>query len=462
MKKLFVILLAICCLAGCAKKSVSNELKFEVKTEENGKKIFYLFDDNSEHLNPDFLVDGENPSAIASFRDLEEGVYTVFSYHHRGTAAEENEDLFFNTLFRSAEIAEIKILAVGINNAWDWRQAWADYTGKTITADEYYRTASGETITDEVRYGDKNRYGEMGEVVVIDGGEALLTDILPEIAKSGMNEIRHGCYQEPIWLMMQFEVVSGTIDFDTIAYKNETAARNNFDNMSIGKFYDEPQYKGIAENSADVYAELGYEIEDETVGNLPVKVFNQKYPNGISVDTFATNVNTWKREEVTTAESAESDLMELVYDDGDEVYYFNPFYSKNGEKMADLEPSDDDEFYRNNVLNLGNFGVTYHYTIDVKNSSSMKKIFEFKMNSNTGQVYRFHFYDKNGNEVKGTEDFLTKRFDDCPKDGTEAEKYSTSEYFHLEAGESYKIEVEITTLTGCNAPMEISFAIQND
>ena len=61
-------------------------LEFEpVKTSEDGKNEYYLFDDNPEHLNPNFLADSADaPSSIARFEDLQPGIYTVFSYHHRG------------------------------------------------------------------------------------------------------------------------------------------------------------------------------------------------------------------------------------------------------------------------------------------------------------------------------------------------------------------------------------------
>ena len=105
MKKIFLFMMVLA-LCSCSKQEAvfydpsAPVIQFTAKkVNENGIKEFYLFDDNPEYLNANYLADGESPSAIASFNNLSEGIYTVFSYHHRGEAADYDEDLFFDTMF---------------------------------------------------------------------------------------------------------------------------------------------------------------------------------------------------------------------------------------------------------------------------------------------------------------------------------------------------------------------------
>ena len=116
--------------------------------------------------------------------------------------------------------------------------------------------------------------------------------------------------------MLKFEVVSGSVTLDTIAYQDKQTALNNIKTvMSPGKFEHEPQYKGIAQNAPIVEAELSYSVGDDAPsGRLPVTVKNMRVPDGLTLTDgrFATNVNTWREEDPI---AAESDLMLIEYRD---------------------------------------------------------------------------------------------------------------------------------------------------
>lgn len=474
----------------------------QVTHNEEGKRCFYLFDDNPEHLKSDFLADGEVPSSIAHFGELEPGVYTVFSYHHRGSAAEENEDLFFDVLFRS-ENAEFKITRIGLDHDWNWNKAWADYSGVDVFAPEIINSfnctcfgktcakADGEcdedcgcAVRDVLTEADSGKFSGLNKRVSATSGEnLLLSEIIPDVGMEQINEIRHGGYNEPIWLMMEFEIISGEMTVDTIAYKDKQNC--DFDEMKEGRVANEPQFKGIAENAPVVKAELAYTFDDTTKpGALPVKLFNQKYPEGyVAADgAFATCVNTWKDTSFVSAESAESDMIRLSYRDSEKIglygenadektdmWHFDPFHTRlyEDENDPDFVPNgeieyngeNEDEFYKKYVLNLGNFGVRYIYDFALKNEAATEKIFVFAINSVSGQVYRYSLK-KDGEVV--TDDggrYIVKRFDNDPAEKLfsgerrKPGKYTTSEEFVLEPGGEYKLTFEVVTLTGCDAPM---------
>ena len=516
MKKVYacILVLVMLFLCGCQTKKTASytgeipELRFSHTTKnEDGKKCFYLFDDNPEHLKEDFLADGENPSSIAHFGNLEPGVYTVFSYHHRGSAAEGNEDLFFDVLFRGD--GEFKVTRLGLDHDWNWNKVWADYSGVDVFAPEIINSFNcscfgkfcakensecdencGCAAIDVLTQAEPERFSGLNEIVTSKSGEnLLLSRIIPNVGNDRINEIRHGGYNEPIWLMMEFEILSGELSVDTVAYKSMENC--DFNAMKKGKVADEPQFKGIAESAPEVTVELEYSFDDSTdAGTLPIKIFNQKYPDGyVAKDgAFATCVNTWKDTSFISAQSAESDMMHLTYRDEEkfklfgenaqektDVWYFDPFHTRLYENKEDKnfvpnismaevaypvgESKNEQDFYKEYVLNLGNFGVRYIYHFTLKNQGSKVKTFVFSLNSVSGQVYRYTF--RKGNEVIRDDGgkYIVKKYDNDPAEKPfshkrrEPAKYTTSEEFILDAGEEYSLTFEVVTLTGCKAPM---------
>lgn len=500
------------------------DLKFShVKYTNDGKPCYYLFDDNPEHLNKNYLADGDSPSSIAHFDSLKPGVYTIFSYHHRGSAADKDTDMFFDVLFRSSQNAEYKITKIGLDHNWNWNKAWADFTGIDVHSPEYLKTYNcicpdGQclnpdgvcnnsecpcTIKDELTKSDSNYYQGLNIPSVVSAEKSiLLSEQIPVIKVDRVNEIRHGGYDEPIWLMMEFEILSGELIVDTIAYTDLNKAKSNFNIMKNGSLAKEPQYKGISNSAPIVQTELSYTFDDRTKsGALPVRIFNQRHPNGyIAKDgSFGTNVNTWKVKELIEAESAESDLMLLTYKDSNklelygkniidknDIWHFDPFYTSmydDGENsnfspnipMSQIDfPTGSKEtpkdFYSKYVLNLGNFGVRYLYTFRLSNRSSNEKTFCFSMNSVSGQVYRYSLYSGDTLIKNDGGRYIMKKFDmdpaenpdsnADPKERFEPAKYTTTERFVLEANTDYILNFEVVTLTGCDAPMTNILSIE--
>lgn len=497
----------------------------------DGEKEFYLFDDNPEHLNPKFLADGEIPSSIAHFEELEPGVYTVFSYHHRGTSVDDWAELFYDTAFSSEDGAKVEILNIGLDHDWDWNQAWADYTGTSVLMPEYLKTfqcTCGEDcgcteengicinpecpaiVRDEKRDPKTNEYDGIGQEREIPAGEpVLLSDIVTHIEKAELNHFRYGSYQEPMWLMMKFRVVSGTVTFDTLAYSDKNTALKSFASLENGAFDNEPQYKGIAYSSPVAEAEFGLTFTDDTpAGDIPVTVKNARNPEGITLTdgVWATNVNTWKEERPI---AAESDMMRLEYKDDtklslyggnvlerDNIWRFDPYHTKcyfsddklelydiptGGEFVPNSEmknvryPKGNEisgrEFYAAAACNLGNFGVTNAYAIHIKNDSADTRKLSYEMKSIAGQVYRWRMKDGDGNIISDDGgSYYMKKFDDDPaedpasdsepKARLAAAEYSDTLTFDIPSGEERTVEIEITTLTGCNAPTHNKMSVK--
>ncbi len=520
MKKIgmLCIIAAALMLTSCG-KGYSGEIPdlifWPAKYTDDAKPCFYLFDDNPEHLNPEFLADGEEPSAIASFDGLTPGVYTVFSYHHRGSAAQSEQDLFFDMLFGTQSGAELKINRIGLDHDWQWNKAWADFSGVDVFSPMYLRTYSCENggdcgdadcscrVENELTLSDSTQFSELGEKVILGAGDKkLLSEVIPDIAEERINEIRHGGYNEPVWLMMEFEIVSGELSADTIAYCDREKARENFDTMKNGRVAYEPQFKGIAQNAPEVVANLSYTITDDIkAGPLPVRIFNQRHPDGYVCRDgwFATNVNTWKDEKLISAESAESDMMHLSYKDAekfnlygenviekDDIWHFDPFYTSlysdedNENFVPNIPMSQVDypkgrenttkDFYSKYVLNLGNFGVRYIYSISLKNEGEKDRTFMFSMNSPSGQLYRFSMK-RDGETVRDDGGMYIMKLCDVdpredpdsktePKERLKPDKYTTTEEFVLESGGEYELVFEVVTLTGCDAPMTNMMSIK--
>ena len=514
------------------------EINFTAQThDENGKPMYYLFDDNPEHLNDRFLADGAIPSSIAHFEDLTPGIYTVFSYHHRGYSVDFQANLYYDAAFSTDSGGSFKILALGIDKNWDWNQAWADYTGTSVQMPMFMRTFNctcGDTCTcmtengtcidqncpaiirGESRQPKTHLFTSLNRETPVSAGSPLfLSDIERRLTAEDINHFRYGGYNEPMWMMLRFEVVSGTVTFDTLAYQNKYAARANFSTLKKGPFDNEPQYKGIANNAPIVTAEFDYTITDETpAGPVPVTVRNMRVPNGYTIPdgTFATNVNIWREEEPI---AAQSDLMILEYRDDtklglygenvtnkDNIWRFDASHTKtysdtytasdkeliegygvmtggdfvpNSEMSALNYPTGSeistDDFYRLTACNLGNFGVTSRYVIHLKNEGSTARKFKFDMSSIAGQVYRFSQTASDGTVVYDDGgSYYMKNFDDDPaedpastsepKARLKAAEYSDTLTFDAAPGSEYDITIEITTLTGCTAPMHNTMSVE--
>lgn len=503
----------------------------EFKTEQGAEAEYYLFDDNPEHLTPDYLADGTNPSSIAHFGGLTPGVYTVFSYHHRGDSDDYQADLYYDTVFKSDDGGSFQILQIGLDNNWDWNQAWADYTNTSVKMPLYYRiydctcgkglnhrngdnTDCPAVIKEQYREPKTSLFTSLDKITELGKGESVfLSDIEDRISAEDINHFRYGGYNEPMWLMMKFRVVSGTIDFDTVAYRDRDNARSNIDVMADGAFRNEPQYKGIAYSAPVTTAKYDVTLtKDDKPGPIPVMVKNMRVPDGYVIEdgTFGTYINTWREEKPI---AAESDLLPLEYVDEsktvlygegvknkDNVWRFDPYHTKlyNDEfneqdmklideygvstgdlfvpnnEMSELNYPKDNEicsydFYRLTACNLGNFGVTTRYEIQLTNEDEKSRQFWFDINSISGQVYRYKCIDENGVErYSDGGSYIMKKFDDNPpedplssdepKARLEPEEYSDTLVFGIESGETLYVEIELTTLTGCKSPVHITMS----
>lgn len=498
MKKIFLILLlAVFLLCSCGKSEKPIDIKFEKQEGE-----YYLFDDNPEYLRPEYRADGEIPSSIACFDELGEGTYTVFSYHHRGTSAEIDEDLYFDFLFSSDDaVVEIENFCMDVN--WQWHKAWADYSGTEVTRPIYYKNASCNCGGG----GEKHKSGcpavcggdvfeptkaeELGVPMKV-SGNLLLSDMLGRIKDDGLNRFRNTSKVDPVWLMMKFKVVSGTVSAATVCYSDIGAASENFDTMKKGSFFNEVQYKGIADCAPAADTEISYAFSDYS-GAIPVRVKNMRAPEGYVSENgrFATSINTWREEKPI---AAESDMAELRYRDAskadlygknrssDNVWHFDPFHTKlyGGESEeilekygaavgADFEPNGaisdlkhpgkkgSKEFYKYFACNLGNFGFTYKFKLNLENSTDRDRVFRFNIDSDAPEVYRFTQKDGDGNIIYSDGGkYITKKFDDEPK-GENPEFMSDDIKFSVPKNSTSTAEVEVVILTGCNAPVYYTF-----
>lgn len=506
-----------------------------VSQSDDGYNEYYIFDDNPEYLNENYLADGKTPSSIAHFENLSNGVYTVFSYHHRGESVDYNAELYYDVVFSATKDSELEILNLGLDHNWDWNQAWADYTETKVSMPMFLRTFNctcekscscnqenlvclnsncPAIIRDEFREPKTKEFDNLNQIKSIKAGERIyLSDLVSYITEYDLNHFRYGGAVEPMWLMMKFKIKTGDITFDTIAYTNKEVADSKFSIWKKGEFDNEPQYKGIADNAPIVETEFNLEITDETKnGPIPVTVKNARVPDGYTIadGTFVTNVNTW-REELPIA--VESDIMELKYkdlsksllygensQDRDDIWKFDPYHTKiyslnqfrkdklmrydilvgdefepNGEILSLKHPKNEqlstDDFYATTACNLGNFGVTYKYIINLNNIGTRDRIFTYEMKSIAGQVYKFKQISYDDKVIKSDNgSYIMKNFDEDPKEDPNSKEvpkkrldsalYSDKIEFNVKENSSCIVEIEVTTLTGCIAPMRNTFEIK--
>lgn len=499
MKKIFCIFVCIMCLCSCGAKENPIDINFQ-KTEGE----YYLFDDNPEYLRPEYTADGENPSSVASFDGLGEGAYTVFSYHHRGTSADIEDELYFDVLF-SADNAVIEFDNFCMDANWQWHKAWADYSGTSVERPLYFESSKcncghgGNKHKDgcaAVLGGDRFEpsFTEGLGLPVKISGNVLLSDVLERIKDDNLNKFRNTSAVDPMWLMMKFKVLSGDVSLSTVCYSDAEKAAENFSVMRKGAFFNEVQYKGKAACAPKVSAEFDYVFSDY-VGAVPVKVKNIRAPQGYVCENgrFATSINTYREE---TPIAAESDMMCFEYKDAsktalygsaansDDVWRFDPFHTKlygseNGAILKkygaatgdDYEPNGkltalkvpaaeeyDEEFYTDFGLNLGNFGVTYRFKINLVNPTDEDRVFRFNIDSDAPEVYRFSQHGKDGEEIcSDGGKYIVKKFDNNPREGEEPEFMSDDIVFSVSGRSESFAEVEVVILTGCNAPVYYTF-----
>jgi hypothetical protein len=425
--------------------------KLEFTKEKNNR--YYLFDDNHERIRFQDVASNDNPvepTTIAHYDDLQQGTYTFFAYHHRGSDVPSNKTLYYEPVFyNDSASGQVEMKKIGYSTSWGWEQVWADYSGSAVDRPAFHYNAGDPAESDDLSPQSSN-YNKHTETVSA-GTKKWFSDFLTSGQVAPINDV--------IWIMMEFEVKNGgSVKFETVAYTTDAhtspVTKNSLQigSMKKGNYIPDQQYKGKAENGPLVSAALEYYIDDTVPNNtvLPVRIFNQFYPNGnLSWDgRFTTNTNSYHVNNWQNAD--DSNMMSFNYTDSDgRQWIFNPFRNDgytNGRYNNSVMPTPSTgPVAGQSPANISNYGVTNHYTIRIHNAGNLHDALGYKIFSQGRHIYKYTVYnDDTGSVISSKMQTLKEVYFNDEVDVTEVIDIPI-----LTNGNT-RIEFDLTMTTGCN------------
>lgn len=425
MKKLLTIILLLFVLFPISALAQVPDLKF---TASEGK---YIYCNNHEFIRPSELADtsNEKPKFIMNNIDMTADKYSIFVSHinHTELRDENNKiiapgfDIEIDVLFLAKEDTVISFNAAGFEvpkngqywykgksytyeDAWGCFNCWATYLQIPIR-----QLDSGTTYT-------PSEFSTV-EITIPKGNKFWLSQILPDYSPVP--------FYRPMNLMSDFEIISGKCDINVAALKSTGTLgdRSNFaPNTAFGAYDRDRQYKGVADSMNEVSTTLNFEINDDTWSgiSLPVKVYNQKQPQGNETTKWYTHLNPsadpWSGDICT-----ESDMLAFKYYDPSKLNYYGksvPDSNKDSVWYFDTTHSDTSSYDKNYTANkheylpnrklqkndstefacnLGNYGVKVNYNISITNNGKLTRYATYKLSTSSNNVV--YVCDENGNLI---------------------------------------------------------------
>lgn len=259
------------------------EVVFDRHTvDEDGTKVYNIFDDHPEHIRECDLMDGvygepnelNQGTALAKFETLGPGKYVVCSSHcidnYLLTSGFKaiSSDVYYDFAFYNSTVRNnVQITRLGYAGTHQPDNAW-------------------DKFTDNTNY----NYGRFG-----DANPKWFSDILID-KKVNYDTLLSTGEWGSMELEMEFEVTDGTVDFITTAYHNKPSNEqfNEWkNNGQINAPYETLEtLKGKGETRPKITANLEYYIDDSSyTGNevrLPVGITNIFFKNR-KLNFFTTN-----------------------------------------------------------------------------------------------------------------------------------------------------------------------------
>lgn len=411
----------------------------------------FIYENNIESVTREDLSDtsNPNPSYIMKNTNLKPGKYSVFITNlnftglkdENGEIAEKGFSIELDGLFETDDKAVVKITSLGFEmpgvktlysnankqkyeDSWSCLGAWSTYLKCPIYGVGSYRRYYPESFL-PVQFGVNSKK------------KVWISEFIKNYAAVP--------YLKPVNILMDFEVLSGNVDFDIAALKSTGVLkdRSHHDyNAADGSFKRERQYKGIAATLPKVSANLSFSVNDgDRDGDFfPVTVYNQYNTAGKLTDKWVTNLNPqndkWSRDIC-----AESDMLKIKYFDpskldlyGDGVsdskktpwWFFDVFHTdttyvsqeKNAQSENKFIPNRTVSRYEDNLLeacNLGNYGVRVNYKVSIKNNCNYDRYVYYNLETGSNNIVILYDENKNpvydfalskGNKADGTPDTM--------------------------------------------------------
>lgn len=223
-------------------------------------------------------------------------------------------------------------------------------------------------------------------------------------------------FGQPVHFQADITLTDGIVDMNTLAKKHNSKLRDRSDipdNIDFGIYRYDYTQKGIADSLPEVQSNImRFTIDDSTENGcrLPVTVKNQYVPDGNTVYTWVSNINpvadAWSK---NTA--VESDMLTLEYEDDNKLSYYgskvnrknnvwvfdtkraacSQYDTRSGKSSEEYEPNFIiDDIYRSDIAsaacNLGNYGVTETYRLEIENSGSKDRYFNYTITSKSNVI----------------------------------------------------------------------------
>lgn len=223
-------------------------------------------------------------------------------------------------------------------------------------------------------------------------------------------------FRRTMFLAGDVEVHTGMVDMHVAALRSTGTVGDRShmaENPAFGEYIRDRMHKGVADNLPVVDAYLQYEVDQyNNEGTyLPVKIYNQYYPEGHQMTEWVTHINP-QADNFYGQFGTESDLMVLKYKDPskllyygkdvpeaerDDVWVFDAFHSDTigydglvtGYEPDGYRPNYPLSIERDNIgysCSLGNFGVTTTYHISINNNSYKPRYWKYNMLSSSNAI----------------------------------------------------------------------------
>lgn len=348
-----------------------NHTAFQVLAPKDGDIAFrptgggkFIFSNNIEGIDKASTADnGDNSHMIMQVKNLQPDYYTFMAWHKNeawdgldGVKPINGKDVYVDVQFRANIETTIRFTGVGIQipqqnpessemifqNEWTSTQAFANYKKTTIGGREKY----GNNEAQPVKYCGE-AYQNFDVAVTLRPGESVWLRDLYNDYIGGIYPALLCSLQNPIYIIMDFEVVSGNVDFNEMAYADKSNIVDFYSSDfsgAVAPYRWDTMTKGVADTKPEVVAEVNYKFGETSQGILPTRLFNSYNPCGKEAEFWFTHLNPqndpyahpFKRGDnlyATRDISAESDIVNMKYKDSSKIEAYETYGDiPNGEK----------------------------------------------------------------------------------------------------------------------------------
>lgn len=397
-----------------------NHTAFQVLAPKDGDIAFrptgggkMIISNSPEAIKPERLADiGSDSKILTQIKNLQPGKYTYLGWHTQYTSDKIRVDV----KFQANQQSKIRLTAIGIQTPnqsqgedwtqpdgevahsldWTCTQAYANYKKCYIGGqlDKWY----------EENYNTLDVYGDIAP-----GSGCWLS----ELFSSALGEYPYLVPSEgsPIFIIADFEVIEGSVDFNEMAYRDIKNISEDICETKTAPYENENNmHSGIANTLPEVKTTLEYTITEGVAnGYLPIRLFNSYNPMGYESDQWFTHINPQTDQDISALPgrpghrvrdlSAESDVLRFVYPDEHKkglyganvpetqrkgAWYFDVYHSWQ-DKPAVQRGALDDSMGKEDYLDKENLPEAFD-TSYFKPNSLLEKLSESKRANSVTQV----------------------------------------------------------------------------